>query len=72
MFRTKFTISKITGINQGRAFQIWIFPYNYLTISFRYLPREETRLFFRNDPPPVKEKAGFLRGSQKKRYIKNF
>ncbi|QTA85657.1 Uncharacterized protein dnm_016700 [Desulfonema magnum] len=44
----------------------------YLTISFRYLPGEETRLFSRNDPPPLKEKAGFLRCSQKKRCIKNF
>ncbi|QTA84708.1 Uncharacterized protein dnm_007070 [Desulfonema magnum] len=38
----------------------------YLTISFRYLPGEETRLFFRNDSLTLKEKAGFLRGSQKK------
>ncbi|QTA87997.1 Uncharacterized protein dnm_040370 [Desulfonema magnum] len=32
----------------------------YLTINFRYLPGKETRLFSRNDPPPVTEKAGFL------------
>ncbi|QTA91390.1 Uncharacterized protein dnm_074570 [Desulfonema magnum] len=43
----------------------------YLTISFRYSHRKETRLFFRNEPPPLKEKPGFLRGSQKK-CIKNF
>ncbi|QTA89152.1 Uncharacterized protein dnm_052010 [Desulfonema magnum] len=36
------------------------------------MPEKETRLFSRNDPPPVKEKAGFLRRSQKKRCIKNF
>ncbi|QTA87704.1 Uncharacterized protein dnm_037380 [Desulfonema magnum] len=44
----------------------------YLTISFRYLPGEETRLFYRKDPRTVTEKPGFLRSSQKKRYIKNF
>ncbi|QTA86492.1 Uncharacterized protein dnm_025150 [Desulfonema magnum] len=38
----------------------------YLTISFQYLPGEETRLFSRNDPSPVTEKAGFLRCSRKK------
>ncbi|QTA92126.1 Uncharacterized protein dnm_082010 [Desulfonema magnum] len=42
----------------------------YLTISFQYLPGEETRLFYRNEPPPVTEKAGFLRSSQKKMYKK--
>ncbi|QTA86922.1 Uncharacterized protein dnm_029480 [Desulfonema magnum] len=31
------------------------------------MPEKETRVFSRNDPPPVKEKPGFLRGSQKKR-----
>ncbi|QTA90990.1 Uncharacterized protein dnm_070540 [Desulfonema magnum] len=44
----------------------------YLTINFRYLPGKETRLFSRNDASRIKEKAGFLRRSRKKRYIKNF
>ncbi|QTA84993.1 Uncharacterized protein dnm_009970 [Desulfonema magnum] len=44
----------------------------YQTISFRYSNGKETRLFPRNDPPPLKKKAGFLRYSQKKRCIKNF
>ncbi|QTA88468.1 Uncharacterized protein dnm_045150 [Desulfonema magnum] len=34
------------------------------------MPRKETRLFFRNDPLPLKEKAGFLRGSRKKKIYK--
>ncbi|QTA84692.1 Uncharacterized protein dnm_006910 [Desulfonema magnum] len=49
-----------------------MFDAKYPTISFRYIPGEETRLFYRKDPRPVTEKAGFLRCSQKKRYIKNF
>ncbi|QTA88323.1 Uncharacterized protein dnm_043660 [Desulfonema magnum] len=36
------------------------------------MSRKETRLFFRNDPPPVKEKAGFLRHSRKKKMYKKF
>ncbi|QTA86412.1 Uncharacterized protein dnm_024360 [Desulfonema magnum] len=32
---------------------------------------EETRLFFRNDPPSAEEKAGFLCHSEKK-CMKNF
>ncbi|QTA90375.1 Uncharacterized protein dnm_064360 [Desulfonema magnum] len=35
----------------------------YLIISFRYSHGKETRLFSRNESPPVKEKAGFLRRS---------
>ncbi|QTA88170.1 Uncharacterized protein dnm_042100 [Desulfonema magnum] len=30
---------------------------NYLTISFRYSHGKETRVFPRNDPPPLKKKS---------------
>ncbi|QTA89092.1 Uncharacterized protein dnm_051400 [Desulfonema magnum] len=46
--------------------------YKYLSKNFLYLPGKKPGFFSWNNPPPVKEKAGFLRGSQKKRYIKNF
>ncbi|QTA84234.1 Uncharacterized protein dnm_002280 [Desulfonema magnum] len=41
-------------------------PKSVIIRKFFIFAREETRLFSRNDPPPVKEKAGFLRSSQKK------
>ncbi|QTA90205.1 Uncharacterized protein dnm_062660 [Desulfonema magnum] len=34
------------------------------------MPGKETRLFSRIKPPPVTEKPGFLRSSQKKMYKK--
>ncbi|QTA91020.1 Uncharacterized protein dnm_070840 [Desulfonema magnum] len=52
-------IKKITGFDK------------YLTISFRYLPGEETRVFFQNDSPAMRKNPS-LSAVHRKKCIKNF